>query len=320
MEKEGIEKAKGAEKEMDGKGKGQGSGGSGTGTTRRGTRRSTAAAAGATGGALGASPGLKAILPGSSSSIHIQSSINIPAANILNLNSPPLHLPPGSSSRIDQQVNPQQPRKTSHKAAEQKRRDSLKSTFDDLRTLLPPIPLSSEMDDGVNSGGVIPGIPGAWPPRSSSLLPGSLPPRGPPKTGADGPNKGVSKLQLLICGNEYLRVLRSRVERRDEEIARLRNEVVKLRGLVQDMKLSGGAGGDVDMLDANSVFDLDLDLERDLDAVEFQPRDGGGVNGLLGSAGMGGPGMGAMSLGLNVSALGSVGEQPDEEDDGNTGD
>jgi len=167
------------------------------------------------------------------------------------------------------------------------------------------------MDDGVNGGSVVPGIPGAWPPRSSSLLPGSLPPRGPPKTGADGPNKGVSKLQLLICGNEYIRVLRSRVERRDDEIARLRDEVVKLRSVVREAKLSSavkvaGISGDVDMLDAGPIFDLDLDLERDLDAVELEPREGFGT--------------GAMSVGLSVSALGSVGEQPDEEDDGTAGD
>ena len=38
---------------------------------------------------------------------------------------------------------PPQIRKSSHKAAEQKRRDSLKTSFDDLRLLLPPIPLPS---------------------------------------------------------------------------------------------------------------------------------------------------------------------------------
>jgi hypothetical protein len=32
----------------------------------------------------------------------------------------------------------------------------------------------------------------------------------------------VSKLQLLMCGNDYIRLLKARVERRDEEIERLR--------------------------------------------------------------------------------------------------
>ncbi|TFY56475.1 hypothetical protein EVJ58_g7621 [Rhodofomes roseus] len=57
-------------------------------------------------------------------------------------------------------------RKSSHKAAEQKRRDSLKTTFDDLRVLLPPIPLPSE---------------------DEPILPGAMPPRGPPEGQRGGP-------------------------------------------------------------------------------------------------------------------------------------
>ncbi|KAJ7927591.1 hypothetical protein B0H13DRAFT_1971054 [Mycena leptocephala] len=94
-----------------------------------------------------ASPGLKAILPGASAA---------------------------SGSR--QAHPPVQVRKTSHKAAEQKRRDSLKTTFDDLR--------------GTASA--------AAPPvgrHGRACAPGALPPRGPPKAGGEGPNKGVSKLQ-----------------------------------------------------------------------------------------------------------------------------
>ena len=97
-------------------------------------------------------------------------------------------------------TQPMHVRKTSHKAAEQKRRDSLKTSFDDLRILLPPIPLPSEE-----------GFP------DEPLLPGAMPPRGPPKGNAEGPNRGVSKLQLLRCGNEFIKVLKGRVERRDEE-------------------------------------------------------------------------------------------------------
>lgn len=129
----------------------------------------------------------------------------------------------------------------SHKDAEQKRRDSLKTAYDDLRTLLPPIPLPS--DDNF---------------PDEPILPGALPPRGPPKAGGDGPNKGVSKLQLLRCGNDYVRMLKGRVDRRDAEIAILRREVLRLRPF---------AGDEAD----NS----DVDLDRDLDAVEAgQPRMG----------------------------------------------
>ncbi|KAJ7108505.1 hypothetical protein C8R44DRAFT_802881 [Mycena epipterygia] len=154
----------------------------------------------------GASPGLKAILPSATA----------------------------STSR--QAHPPVQVRKTSHKAAEQKRRDSLKTTFDDLRGLLPPIPLPSDGND-------------------EPVLPGALPPRGPPKAGGEGPNKAVSKLQLLMCGNDFIRQLIGRVERRDEEIGRLRRELAHLRGVARGEYVG-------------ERVEEEVDLERDLDAVE----------------------------------------------------
>jgi hypothetical protein len=121
-------------------------------------------------------------------------------------------------------------KKTSHKDAEQKRRDSLKTSFDDLRLLLPPIPLPSEEGN------------------PEPLLPGAMPPRGPPRPGG-GPNTSVSKLQLLRYGNDYIRLLKGRVERRDFEIEKLRAEVRRLRLLVPDG------------IDGGSNIDLDLDLD-----------------------------------------------------------
>lgn len=125
----------------------------------------------------------------------------------------------------------------SHKDAEQKRRDSLKTAYDDLRTLLPPVPLPSDENF-----------------LDEPILPGALPPRGPPKAGGDGPNKGVSKLQLLRCGNDYIKRLKERVDRRDKEIANLRKEVLRLRTLTGDEGLIG---------------EEPIDLEKDLDAVEI---------------------------------------------------
>lgn len=136
-----------------------------------------------------------------------------------------------------------QVRKTSHKAAEQKRRDSLKTTFDELRLLLPPIPLPTDEK---------------YP--ADEILPGALPPRGPPKAGGEGPNKGVSKLQLLMCGNEYIRVLKARVERRDEEIEKLR------AALSSRMNMGPPC-----------FENEDVELKKDLDAVEVL---GGGILGL----------------------------------------
>ena len=144
-----------------------------------------------------------------------------------------------------------QVRKSSHKAAEQKRRDSLKKSYDELRLLLPPIPLPSDE-----------GYPDEPP------LPGAMPPRGPPKGNADGPNRSVSKLQLLRCGNEFLRVLKKRVERRDEEIEKLRKEIGRLR--------LANAGKDAEGAMAGGEDVEELDLEKDLDAIEYV---GGGIFG-----------------------------------------
>lgn len=131
-------------------------------------------------------------------------------------------------------------RKTTHKAAEQMRRDSLKTTFDDLRGLLPPILLPS--DDKY--------------PLDEPVLPGALPPRGPPKTGSDCPNEGASKLQLLMCGNDFIRKLKARLERRDEEITRLRQEIGKLRNVIIDN------GGHEYFEEGVEPVDLELDLDE----------------------------------------------------------
>ena len=80
-------------------------------------------------------------------------------------------------------------------------------------------------------------------------MPGAMPPRGPPRPGG-GPNTTVSKLQLLRYGNDYIRVLKGRVERRDVEIENLREEVRRLRLLAPE-GADGGAGN----------LDLDLDLD-----------------------------------------------------------
>ncbi|KAK0459609.1 uncharacterized protein EV420DRAFT_1268847 [Desarmillaria tabescens] len=169
-------------------------------------------------GSVGSSPALKPILPAGSTTGPASSSAK------------------GAAPVV-------QVRKTSHKAAEQKRRDSLKTTFDDLRGLLPPIPLPSDEKY----------------PLDEPLLPGALPPRGPPKAGGEGPNKGVSKLQLLICGNDYIRQLKGRVERRDEEIRRLRSEIGRLRDVLTNS--TGGVG----IMEEGCE---PVDLERDLDEIE----------------------------------------------------
>ncbi|KZT34779.1 hypothetical protein SISSUDRAFT_1065042 [Sistotremastrum suecicum HHB10207 ss-3] len=214
------------------------------------------------------SPALKPLLPE-----------GIPASSASTLAAQPnyAHHMSGSSSTLN--ITPSTPlplpqmqgRKSSHKAAEQKRRDSLKSSFNELRLLLPPIPLPTE--DGFLGGDDPP-------------LPGAMPPRGPPRGEGDGPNRGVSKLQLLRCGNHFIRELKGRVSRRDDEIEKLRREVRKLRGLRNMKENEGGEAG----LAGVEEDEEELDLDKDLDAIE---KEGEGRRaGMMASMNAGNPGGG----------------------------
>ena len=189
------------------------------------------------------SPGLKPLLPGG---------IPPDSATRLERYSNYTHHMSGSASTLN--ISPTTPlpqptlqvRKTSHKAAEQKRRDSLKTSFDALRLLLPPIPLPTDENyDG------------------SPPLPGAMPPRGPPRGEIQGPNRAVSKLQLLRCGNDYIRQLVARVERRDDYISSMKDEIRSLRKALESVKID-------DMEEIPTV-----DLDQDIDAIEADaPRLG----------------------------------------------
>lgn len=154
-------------------------------------------------------------------------------------------------------------RKTSHKAAEQKRRDSLKAGFDELRLLLPPI--NTEALD----------------PESGEPIPGSSAPRLLPKSSLvpdDNPNRGVSKVALLKFSNEYIVRLHDKVDKRDDYIERLRQEVQRLR--------VGGMLDEVRGPEGEDLLDMDmLDGEEDdfgdptEDEEEGGGEDGGGEEG-----------------------------------------
>lgn len=154
-------------------------------------------------------------------------------------------------------------RKTSHKAAEQKRRDSLKAGFDELRLLLPPI--NTEALD----------------PESGEPIPGSSAPRLLPKSSLvpdDNPNRGVSKVALLKFGNEYIERLHEKVDKRDEYIDRLRSEVARLR-LGSSEEVRGAEGEDLlemNMLDGEEEYDGDGDQDEegveDVDELDLDPN------------------------------------------------
>jgi hypothetical protein len=156
-------------------------------------------------------------------------------------------------------------RKTSHKAAEQKRRDSLKAGFDELRLLLPPI--NTEALD----------------PESGEPIPGSSAPRLLPKSSLvpdDNPNRGVSKVALLKFSNEYIVRLHDKVDRRDEYIEKLRLEVARLRnGGIED-EITGDGGED--LLEMDMTIGEEDDLEGDgeeMDEEDEEDLEGAGGEG-----------------------------------------
>lgn len=112
-------------------------------------------------------------------------------------------------------------RRTSHKAAEQKRRDSLKFCFDELRGLLPAITL----DEDAPHGSLL-GADGAEEDRDAEHFePSDV---GDPEM-ARSANKAISKVALLRHSNEYLIRLKKRLERRDQALLVCRKEIQELR-------------------------------------------------------------------------------------------
>jgi hypothetical protein len=112
-------------------------------------------------------------------------------------------------------------RRTSHKAAEQKRRDSLKFCFDELRGMLPGITLDDDAPGGSYLGpdGALEDIdveqfdPAELCDAETSRL----------------ANRAISKVALLRHSNEYLVRITTRLARRDAALADARNEIVQLR-------------------------------------------------------------------------------------------
>ena len=126
-------------------------------------------------------------------------------------------------------------RRTSHKAAEQKRRDSLKSCFEDLRRILPPMNPSDVM---ANEEDRRPGEGNVGGQRGGSVDP-------------ENPNKGVSKVALLRRSNEYVQMLEARVQRRDRAIYSLRDALVGMRERLGEEGGDEIEGLDLDRIDAD---------------------------------------------------------------------
>lgn len=112
-------------------------------------------------------------------------------------------------------------RRTSHKAAEQKRRDSLKYCFDELRGMLPPITLDEEAPGGSSLGpdGLTEDEEAEGFDRADVMDPEYS------KTA----NRAISKVALLRHSNEWIIRLRNRLARRDAALAIARHEIEQLR-------------------------------------------------------------------------------------------
>lgn len=124
-------------------------------------------------------------------------------------------------------------RRTSHKAAEQKRRDSLKFCFDELRGLLPAITLDEEAPNG--------SLLGPDGSEEDVTAEGFEPAEVGDPEQAHAANKAISKVALLRHSNEYLVRLKKRLERRDQALQVCRKEISELReqlGLAESEDLS----------------------------------------------------------------------------------
>lgn len=115
-------------------------------------------------------------------------------------------------------------RRTSHKAAEQKRRDSLKYCFDELRGMLPPITLDEEAPGGSYLGpdGLTEDEEAEGFDRADVMDPEY----------SRTANRAISKVALLRHSNEWIIRLRNRLARRDAALGAARSEVEQLRTML----------------------------------------------------------------------------------------
>lgn len=167
-------------------------------------------------------------------------------------------------------------RRTSHKAAEQKRRDSLKYCFDELRGMLPPITLDEDAPGGSYLGpdGLTEDERAEGFDRSDVADPEYS------KTA----NRAISKVALLRHSNEWIVRLRNRLARRDAALASVRDEVEQFRAVLiaNGMMLPPGASAMAAMAHQQQQHDPRFPL---LPAAATGPSQHLHLGGAFGTAG-----------------------------------
>lgn len=189
------------------------------------------------------------------------------------------NLVPGDQSHADREAwisnmkasGGAESRRTSHKAAEQKRRDSLKFCFDELRGMLPPITLDDELP-----GGSMLGPDGLIEDQEDEMF--NIEDVGDAES-ARTANRAISKVALLRHSNEYLIRLKGRLSRRDRDLTYARREILELRaqlGLPIPPKASlwlGMGVGPSPLLDHNVPVDQYqlVQQQQQLQAAQLDP-------------------------------------------------
>ncbi|CAG8519939.1 17014_t:CDS:2 [Dentiscutata heterogama] len=104
-------------------------------------------------------------------------------------------------------------RRTTHKAAEQKRRDSLKQSFDELKKVIPLHSITSDNTKGNNKNGCG---------NDRNTTKGK-------SCDSNGSSKNISKLLLLKRAHDHIVELHQQTKEKDELIQKLTNELDELK-------------------------------------------------------------------------------------------
>ncbi|CAG8459064.1 4890_t:CDS:2 [Paraglomus occultum] len=135
-------------------------------------------------------------------------------------------------------------RRTTHKAAEQKRRDSLKQSFDELKKV---VPYTSSLGNGAKAD--------------------------PGNGKGDGSSKNVSKLFLLKKAHDYIVELHSKVIDKDETIRQLREELAAIKKPKSSVNVVSQESNSEKEIEVHRANDEDTVMEVDQESNASEGHD-----------------------------------------------